>query len=343
MSIKGYRIDENISKSLTNLDKSVKDHESVDANLRDEVKAISAYDEDEEKAKDPKVKKLFSHIKGEEKEHKEELENALVGKSVDMFRTPKYSTPFSTKPSKAPSTGGNWGSSISKPLSAPNIKGAVAGQKRLYKEIGRPLPTGADVDLNAATPPSNQWKGNMKTLGSMSPKPATPKPVTGEWKKNMNTLKTPQTDMAPKKMKKPSYKWEQHDGKGKKVFGGYEMELDLMGGGAGAGMSEGGRGAGVCTIGQGSYPSVRKRVKKAIHDATIALGVHMFKSAIAKCEGGRKHTPIVSDAQRRLFGAVLSGNAKAAPGLTKKEAKRHLEEVKGDKLPEKVSKKKEAK
>ena len=55
MSIKGYRVDYNISKSLTNLDKSIKDHESVDANLRDEVKAVSAYDQDEENA-------FFHHV-----------------------------------------------------------------------------------------------------------------------------------------------------------------------------------------------------------------------------------------------------------------------------------------
>lgn len=50
--------------------------------------------------------------------------------------------------------------------------------------------------------------------------------------------------------------------------------------------------------------------------------------------GKRKHTPIVSQAQRRLFGAALSGKSYAAPGLSKQEAYRHLKEVKGRKLPE---------
>ena len=52
---------------------------------------------------------------------------------------------------------------------------------------------------------------------------------------------------------------------------------------------------------------------------------------------GRKHTPIVSERQRRFFGAVLGGKArKKAPGLTKREARRHLKEVAGKKLPERA-------
>lgn len=51
-----------------------------------------------------------------------------------------------------------------------------------------------------------------------------------------------------------------------------------------------------------------------------------------KC-GHRKHTPIVSEAQRKLFGAVASGKATKAGGLSKVEAKRHLKESKGKKLP----------
>lgn len=47
----------------------------------------------------------------------------------------------------------------------------------------------------------------------------------------------------------------------------------------------------------------------------------------------RKHTSIVSEAQRRLFGAALSGESYAAPSLSKAEAYRHLKEVKGKKLP----------
>ncbi len=48
----------------------------------------------------------------------------------------------------------------------------------------------------------------------------------------------------------------------------------------------------------------------------------------------RKHTPIVSEAQRRLFGAALSGRATKAKRLTKEKAREHLEESKGKKLPE---------
>ena len=48
---------------------------------------------------------------------------------------------------------------------------------------------------------------------------------------------------------------------------------------------------------------------------------------------GRKHTPIVSKAQRKLLGAVFSGKKTKANGLSKKEAKRHLKESKGKKLP----------
>lgn len=51
----------------------------------------------------------------------------------------------------------------------------------------------------------------------------------------------------------------------------------------------------------------------------------------------RKHTPITSEAQRRLFAAKAYGDKKTkAKSLTKKEAKRHLKEVKGRKLPERA-------
>lgn len=50
----------------------------------------------------------------------------------------------------------------------------------------------------------------------------------------------------------------------------------------------------------------------------------------------RKHTPIVSKAQQRLFGAVRGGKKTKATGLSKAEAGRHLKESKGKKLPEKV-------
>lgn len=54
----------------------------------------------------------------------------------------------------------------------------------------------------------------------------------------------------------------------------------------------------------------------------------------------RKHTPIVSKAQQRLFGAVRGGKKTKAPSLSKAEAGRHLRESKGKKLPERVKRKK---
>jgi hypothetical protein len=48
---------------------------------------------------------------------------------------------------------------------------------------------------------------------------------------------------------------------------------------------------------------------------------------------GRKHTPITSRSQQKLFAMVASGNKKL-PGLSKAEAKRHLKESKGKDLPE---------
>lgn len=53
----------------------------------------------------------------------------------------------------------------------------------------------------------------------------------------------------------------------------------------------------------------------------------------------RKHTPIKSKAQQRLFGAVAGGKKTKATGLSKTEAKRHLRESKGKKLPKKAKKK----
>lgn len=47
----------------------------------------------------------------------------------------------------------------------------------------------------------------------------------------------------------------------------------------------------------------------------------------------RKHTPITSERQRGLFGAVAGGKKTKAKGLSVEEAKRHLKEVKGKKLP----------
>ena len=54
----------------------------------------------------------------------------------------------------------------------------------------------------------------------------------------------------------------------------------------------------------------------------------------------KKHTPIVSKKQKRLFGAVAGGKATKATGLSVKEAKKHLRETKGKKLPEKVKRRK---
>jgi hypothetical protein len=54
---------------------------------------------------------------------------------------------------------------------------------------------------------------------------------------------------------------------------------------------------------------------------------------------GRKHkshTPIVSKAQQGLFGAVAAGKKTKATGLSKVEAKRHLRESAGKKLPRRV-------
>jgi hypothetical protein len=48
----------------------------------------------------------------------------------------------------------------------------------------------------------------------------------------------------------------------------------------------------------------------------------------------RKHTPIVSERQRRLFAAKAGGAKTKAGGLSKVEAKRHLKEAKGKDLPE---------
>lgn len=52
----------------------------------------------------------------------------------------------------------------------------------------------------------------------------------------------------------------------------------------------------------------------------------------------RKHTPIVSKAQRGLFGARAGGKKTKAPSLSVAEAKRHMKEVAGKKLPARKSK-----
>lgn len=53
----------------------------------------------------------------------------------------------------------------------------------------------------------------------------------------------------------------------------------------------------------------------------------------------KRHTPIVSKAQRGLFGAVAAGKKTKATGLSVAEAKRHMKEAKGKKLPKRVKRK----
>lgn len=56
-------------------------------------------------------------------------------------------------------------------------------------------------------------------------------------------------------------------------------------------------------------------------------------------KGGKKHTPIMSEAQRGLFGAELarrrSGQEGRMAGITTKELESHLRESKGKNLPAK--------
>lgn len=56
----------------------------------------------------------------------------------------------------------------------------------------------------------------------------------------------------------------------------------------------------------------------------------------------RKHTPIVSERQRGLFGAEYArrkaGKKSRMSGITRAELKSHLEEVGGKKLPERSKK-----
>jgi len=50
----------------------------------------------------------------------------------------------------------------------------------------------------------------------------------------------------------------------------------------------------------------------------------------------RKHTPIVSEAQRRLFGLWHSYPSKRPSSITDRVIMEHLREVRGKKLPERV-------
>jgi hypothetical protein len=55
------------------------------------------------------------------------------------------------------------------------------------------------------------------------------------------------------------------------------------------------------------------------------------------CSSSRKHTPIVSKAQRGMFGAELSrresGKSPRMEGITTEELRGHLKESAGKKLP----------
>lgn len=48
---------------------------------------------------------------------------------------------------------------------------------------------------------------------------------------------------------------------------------------------------------------------------------------------GKKHTPIVSEAQRRFFGLALHNPGKRPAGLSTVEIRRHLAESRGRELP----------
>ena len=64
------------------------------------------------------------------------------------------------------------------------------------------------------------------------------------------------------------------------------------------------------------------------------------KDKINCSSSGRPHTPIVSEAQRRLFGAGLArrraGKGSKMPGITTEELENHLKESKGKNLVNKV-------
>ena len=64
----------------------------------------------------------------------------------------------------------------------------------------------------------------------------------------------------------------------------------------------------------------------------------------SKNKGGeyRKHTPITSGSQKKLFQMVAAGVKTKATGLSKAEAKRHLAEVKGRRLARVAAKKKKS-
>lgn len=59
---------------------------------------------------------------------------------------------------------------------------------------------------------------------------------------------------------------------------------------------------------------------------------------------GRKHTPVVSESQRGMFGAELArrrtGSRGRMKGITQAELEGHLHEAGGKKLPKRTTKKK---
>jgi len=57
----------------------------------------------------------------------------------------------------------------------------------------------------------------------------------------------------------------------------------------------------------------------------------------------RKHTPITSEAQRKLFYSAASGKSTKSSGLSRSKAEEHLKEVEGKKLPARKSKYKRSK
>ena len=66
----------------------------------------------------------------------------------------------------------------------------------------------------------------------------------------------------------------------------------------------------------------------------------------AKGKKHRKHTPIVSERQRKFFGAELArlrAGKRRRTKMTKQQLKRHLKEVKGKRLPERVRRQAKAK
>ena len=66
-------------------------------------------------------------------------------------------------------------------------------------------------------------------------------------------------------------------------------------------------------------------------------------TTVACKKSGRKHTPVVSEKQRGLFGAELARRRKGKKGrmksITTAELRRHLKESKGKKLPVRTTQK----